>query len=1694
MRVHVCVAEIQCPPHSHYEACGTACPASCAHSTDPLFCALACVESCQCDSGYILSGGDCVPRHQCGCSFLGSYYRTGDQLVTDTCSRRCTCPGGGKASHFCWHTLEELRGVILPPYKSLIQPHLQYSVHLWSPLNRKYIAAIQTIQRGNITCNEHQECAIRHGVRDCHTIRTATCSASGDPHYRTFDGLPFDFQGTCRYTLSELCAPAADLTAFRVTVENERRGSTAVSWTRQVRVLVYGYQVQMTRGERGSVQVDGIRQNLPVTLASGNIRVHHSGSAAVLETDLGLRVSYDWSHYVTVTVPGTYMGSLCGLCGNFNGNVTDEFKSASGEMVSSPVLFGNSWKHGNESCPEEPELPSPQCTSEQRALYSSEQYCGALINATGPFQHCQSSMPSLSAFENCVFDLCASGEALSLCQALGAYALECQGRGIGISDWRNSTGCLECQENSDYQVCGTSCPASCSRPGFPADCGTPCQEGCQCLDGYVLSAGRCVPPAQCGCLHRGQYRTPGESFWEDEACRSLCVCEPGSGRVRCRADACQEHEACRVVNGRRRCVPSAAVCVATGDPHYRTFDGRRYDFQGACTYVLVTACRGARDAPQFRVETHNREIPGDTRVTPSLPHSLPHSHSTLPLLNSPPLPSLLPHLPSPHLPSTSSHLPSTCLLFPRFSLPSPLLFLSSAPIPSPYSPLSLTSSPLSLISPHISSLTSLHLPCPSTSLSLCICLHTLHLPSPSLPLKSPLPQLPFPSTPCTLICPHLPFPPLPSPSPQIPPHSPPPHLLSPLPHIPSTYPPPALPLISIPLTSPLSLLPSSPLPFTYPHPQLYLTSPNLPLTSPSPPLTLRSPSPPPSSPPLTASLCSPPLTLISPYPHLVSPQVRCSLQITVLSEVGQPEAASSGLGSEQVREVGSRLGMKGFENECNDLEVDPFSNENGVSPQVDGLYANLPWSRAEGGLTVFRAGLYTHVRTDFGLEVGYDLRHHVWVSLHRRFAGRTCGLCGNYNGLPADDYITPNGTLVSSLHAFASSWKANVTEQCEHGCQGGSCPVCEHPQTYSGSQFCGIISHANGPFAACLSRLDPAPYLQDCVYDVCLAQGDRETLCQSLQAFASACQALNVSLSPWRNDSFCVACPENSHYEVCGERDINRCGCFCDHGFRLSGEHCVPSTDCGCVHNGLYLQSVLNQACTERCQCHAGGAVECVPLLCNAGQECGIRNGQMGCHDTFSICVVTGDPHYFSYDGALTHFQGTCEYQVSAVCHNLTLPWFRITTENRNRGNSLVGGQPVSLPAFPSLGVSVLVRDGTVVVQVGDNLEVRYDGASTLLLRVAQSYAGTLCGLCGNFNGNPADDKLLPDGQPASNDTHLGNSWRAEGGSSHRESECTDPPPGHRHPLCDVLTADPGPFAQCHWQVDPRHYYTSCVFDTCAYGMDRLTLCRAVGAYAAACALHGFQVSSWRNATDFNGSAPTSPPSPTLSLSLSLSSTVTGTLPSGQGTYEGRMILYEDSRYSQQFSKSPIVLTLNARVYVGIAISGVDSDRFVLTMSNCWATPTTDPFNPIKWNLITNRCVNSVDGTVNMDEDGVSTVGRFSFNVFKFIEDSATIYLHCQVQLCDILTSQCSVHASSNKMYFSPGQSVSLRLRVCVSMCQPGSVCVSSAQCVCQPGNCVCQPGSVCVSSAQCVCQPGSVCVSPAQCGECMELTTRKGC
>lgn len=40
-----------------------------------------------------------------------------------------------------------------------------------------------------------------------------------------------------------------------------------------------------------------------------------------------------------------------------------------------------------------------------------------------------------------------------------------------------------------------------------------------------------------------------------------------------------------------------------------------------------------------------------------------------------------------------------------------------------------------------------------------------------------------------------------------------------------------------------------------------------------------------------------------------------------------------------------------------------------------------------------------------------------------------------------------------------------------------------------------------------------------------------------------------------------------------------------------------------------------------------------------------------------------------------------------------------------------------------------------------------------------------VCGMCGNYNGDAADDNLMPGGKPAKDVIELGNSWKSEGDS-----------------------------------------------------------------------------------------------------------------------------------------------------------------------------------------------------------------------------------------------------------------------------------------------------------------------------------------
>ncbi|XP_029023837.1 IgGFc-binding protein-like [Betta splendens] len=523
-----------CTANSHYEFCGNACPATCENPDAASKCNKSCVETCVCDEGFLLSGTECVPKAQCGCSYNGAYIEAGASFFTGQCAERCTCNRSTKS--------------------------------------------VDCVKPG---CQQGYQCKVVNGLIGCHPLEYAECSMTGDgPHINTFDGYNYNFHGTCVYQLAGVCSKTTPLPTFQVDVQNDVYGTGA----KLVEVKVDGDSIVVTRTQRGTVLINGEFTNLPIKL-KGNITVQQISDSVEIQTDFGLLVSYDRRSAVHVKVPSAYAEALCGLCGSSN-HTPEE---ASGEELA------KRWRVAEipgcvDGCKNKSDCPS--CDITQKNAYETDEYCGLIQKPTGPFHACHAVKNPRGVFDNCVYDACLhNGRRDSWCGYLHSYTVECQRRGINVSQWRTEDFCppskMTHPSNSHYEHCGDVCQAACDTGLPPVDCERPCEEGWLCNDGFLLSGSSCEPLHECGCEHEGKYYRKGESFLSAD-CRQSCVC---NSTVQCRPHSCGPFETCALHRHVRSCQPmGTATCTISGDPHYRNFNNQSYDFQGTCTYTAARSC------------------------------------------------------------------------------------------------------------------------------------------------------------------------------------------------------------------------------------------------------------------------------------------------------------------------------------------------------------------------------------------------------------------------------------------------------------------------------------------------------------------------------------------------------------------------------------------------------------------------------------------------------------------------------------------------------------------------------------------------------------------------------------------------------------------------------------------------------------------------------------------------------------------------------------------------------------------------------------------------------------------------------------------------------------------------------------------------------------------------------------------------
>ncbi|XP_026116689.1 zona pellucida-like domain-containing protein 1 isoform X1 [Carassius auratus] len=113
------------------------------------------------------------------------------------------------------------------------------------------------------------------------------------------------------------------------------------------------------------------------------------------------------------------------------------------------------------------------------------------------------------------------------------------------------------------------------------------------------------------------------------------------------------------------------------------------------------------------------------------------------------------------------------------------------------------------------------------------------------------------------------------------------------------------------------------------------------------------------------------------------------------------------------------------------------------------------------------------------------------------------------------------------------------------------------------------------------------------------------------------------------------------------------------------------------------------------------------------------------------------------------------------------------------------------------------------------------------------------------------------------------------------------------------------------------------------------------------------------------------------------------------------LLLYNDSSYVHHLAIPVSGLTLKTRVFAAVKATNLDR-RWNVLMDYCYTTPSGNPNDGLRYDLFFGRC--DKDQQTTVFENGKSQMGRFSFEVFRFVKHKnqkmSTVFLHCVTKLC----------------------------------------------------------------------------------------------
>ncbi|NXY56904.1 OTOG protein, partial [Callaeas wilsoni] len=453
---------LSCEDTKEYSTCVSTCGRTCQALSVPETCSSDCVEGCACPSGMYLDAKTerCVQRNECPCYFQGIDYPPGENIMTSLGKCHCrdgvmncdnsimahSCPVGQiyvncsnpqvdpelSRERTCENQLLNLTfSALLPCVSGCVCPPglvkhgdmcLDADECPCSWKGKEYFPGDKVIS----SCHT---CICQHGSFQC-TFQPcpSMCTAYGDRHYRTFDGLTFDFVGTCKVYLVK----GTSSTSLSVIVENIDCFSTGIICRKNIFINV-GKSFLVFDDETGnpslSSNIDGL-QKMQLWKAGFFTVVHFP--------DEHITILWDQRTTVHVQMGHQWQGKLTGLCGNFDLKTVNELRTPDNFELTNSQEFGNSWTAVE--CIDSSDIRNPCSLNPLREPFAKKE-CGILLSEA--FEACHPVIDVTWFYSNCLTDTCGcnqGGDCECFCTSVSAYAHQCCQHGVAV-DWRSPRVC-----------------------------------------------------------------------------------------------------------------------------------------------------------------------------------------------------------------------------------------------------------------------------------------------------------------------------------------------------------------------------------------------------------------------------------------------------------------------------------------------------------------------------------------------------------------------------------------------------------------------------------------------------------------------------------------------------------------------------------------------------------------------------------------------------------------------------------------------------------------------------------------------------------------------------------------------------------------------------------------------------------------------------------------------------------------------------------------------------------------------------------------------------------------------------------------------------------------------------------------------------------------------------------------------------